>query len=77
VSLPGSEGLLLADLDSLRQHQGERGDDLFIIVLLGKITGETHDLAHLLPCTHVMSSGINVKQAIDNLTIDIKEKHGF
>ena len=75
VSLRGTEGLLL-DLDGLRRHRGEGGDSYFVIALLGKIKGEHHDLAHLLPCTHVTSSGIHVKQAIDDL-IDIKEKHGF
>jgi hypothetical protein len=75
VSLRGAEGLLL-DLDGLRRHRGEGGDEYLVIALLGKIKGEHHDLAHLLPCVHVTSSGINVKQAIDDL-IEIKEKHGF
>eukprot|EP00978_Attheya_sp_CCMP212_P010531 scaffold25560_cov60-Attheya_sp.AAC.1 len=48
-----------------------------VIALLGKIKGEHHDFAHLLPCIHVTSSGIKVKQAIDDLMIEIKEKHGF
>jgi hypothetical protein len=75
LSLRGSEGLLL-DLDGLRRLRGEGGDKYFIIALLGKIKGEHHDLAHLLPCVHTTSSGINVKQAVDDL-IEIKEKHGF
>eukprot|EP00978_Attheya_sp_CCMP212_P015773 scaffold40823_cov60-Attheya_sp.AAC.1 len=76
VSLCGAEGLLL-DLDGLCRHRGEGGDEYLVIALLGKIKGEHQDLAHLLPCVHgVTSSGIKVKQAIDDL-IEIKEKHGF
>jgi hypothetical protein len=75
VSLRGSEGLLL-DLDGLRRHRGEGGIEYFIIALLGKIKGEHHDLAHLLPCVPVTGSGIQVQQAVHDL-IDLKEKYGF
>jgi hypothetical protein len=75
LSLRGSEGLLL-DLDGLRRNKNEGGDEYFVVALLGKIKGEHHDLAHLLPCVHVTDSGVRVKEAVDDL-IKIKEKIGL
>eukprot|EP00978_Attheya_sp_CCMP212_P011834 scaffold29388_cov54-Attheya_sp.AAC.2 len=56
----------------LRRHANEGGDEYFVVALLGKIKGEHHDLAHLLPCVHVTDSGVHVKEVIDDL-IKIKE----
>eukprot|EP00978_Attheya_sp_CCMP212_P047630 scaffold422659_cov59-Attheya_sp.AAC.2 len=75
ASLRGSEGLLL-NLAGLKRHLGDIHDKYVTIALLGKIKGEHHDLAHLLPCVPVTSSGIQVRNAITDL-IDLKEKAGF
>ena len=75
ISLRGNEGLLL-DLDGLISNW-EKGDDTFFIVaLLGKIKGELVDRQHLIPCTHVTSTGINVREIVKRL-IRLKKSQGF
>jgi hypothetical protein len=66
LSLRGAEGLLL-DLVGLLSYENKGGDNYLIITLLGKIKGEHNDRCHLLPCTHVTTSGINVKQWVSSL----------
>jgi hypothetical protein len=57
ISLRGTEGFLL-DVDGLRRHRQPPSSDHVIIALLGKIQGEQHDLAHLIPCVKTTGSGI-------------------
>jgi hypothetical protein len=45
------------------------------LALLGKIKGESQDRDHLLPCSPVTSSGIEVKASVDRL-IQAKERIG-
>jgi hypothetical protein len=47
--------------------------DHCVIALLGKIQGENHDLAHLIPCVKTTSSGIRVQTSLDRL-LDLKEE---
>jgi len=69
ISLRGSEGFLL-DLGGLRKHR-EKSNEYVIIVLLGKLKGEHHDLQHLIPCCNRTSTGINVRRTLDRL-IELK-----
>ena len=71
ISLRGPEGFLL-DLTGLRRHWKEDGPVL-VIALLGKIKGEHHDLAHLIPCAPITESGINLRVILKRL-ISEKEK---
>jgi hypothetical protein len=57
ISLRGTEGFLL-DIDGIRRHRQPETSDHVIIALLGKIKGEHHDLAHLVPCVPITGSGI-------------------
>jgi hypothetical protein len=75
ISLRGSEGFLL-DMGGLRRHRQLESSDHCIIALLGKIKGENHDLAHLVPCTKVTSSGIRVQASLKRL-IDLNESQGL
>jgi hypothetical protein len=75
VSLRGTEGLLL-DLAGLHRHKGKGGDRYEVIALLGKIKGEHHDNAHLLPCVPITSSGVKVKESLRRL-MAFKRQHGF
>jgi hypothetical protein len=75
ISLRDSEGFLL-DIGGLRRHRQPESSDHRIIALLGKIKGENHDLAHLVPCTRVTSSGIKVQTSLNRL-IDLKEAQGL
>jgi len=70
ISLRGPEGFLL-DLKGLLQHWN-RSEDYVIIALLGRLKGEQHDLQHLIPCSNVTSSGIQVRRTISN-HLKIKE----
>ena len=74
ISLRGTEGFLL-DLAGLNKYWREDRDHL-IITLLGKVKGETADLAHLVPCVWVTSTGINVKGILARLLLD-KRNLGF
>jgi len=74
ISLRGPEGFLL-DLAGLRKHWNQDRDYL-IIPLLGKIKGEHHDLAHLIPCVPKTKSGITIKNILFRL-INEKEKFGM
>jgi hypothetical protein len=67
VSLRGPEGLLL-DLAGLRRNWGTGSDGTyFFVALLGKIKGEQYDRCHLIPCSNVTSSGIDIKASIERL----------
>jgi hypothetical protein len=54
ISLRETEGFVL-DLAGLNKYWREDRDHL-IITLLGKVKGETADLAHLVPCVWVTST---------------------
>jgi len=75
LSLRGPEGFLL-DLEGLNKYSSNENNDYFIIALLGRVKGEHHDLAHLIPCTPITKSGINVKGIVERLRFE-KEKRGF
>jgi hypothetical protein len=66
ISLRGSEGFLL-DIEGLRCHPQRPGDKHITLALLGKIKGESQDRDHLIPCSPVSSSGIEVKASVDRL----------
>ena len=70
VSLRGPEGFLLY-LGFSHQTLGKGSSKYLIVALLGKIKGEHHDVAHLIPCTHMTDSGIGVYKSLDKL---IREK---
>jgi hypothetical protein len=75
ISLRGTEGFLL-DIDGLRRHRQPIDSDHVIIALLGKIKGEHHDRAHLVPCVPKTGSGIDAQRSLERL-IDLKEGQGF
>ena len=66
MSLRGNEAFLL-DLGGLHRHRQFRNKEYFIIALRGKIKGEKHDLAHLIPCVNTTSTGIPVQAIIERL----------
>jgi hypothetical protein len=59
TSLRGPEGRLL-DLEGMWAQKGVHPDST-VLVLRGKVKGETAFRAHLLPCVHITSSRINLK----------------
>jgi len=75
ISLRGPEGFLL-DLDGLNRHWKEENTNYIVIALLGKVKGEHHEFAHLIPCSPTMKSGINVKGILKRL-LDEKRERGF
>ena len=75
LSLRSNEGFLL-DLAGLSQFQSSNDGTYFIIALLGKIKGEDFDRRHLIPCSNVTSSGIQVKSIVDQLRVH-KSTAGF
>jgi len=75
ISLRGPEGFLL-DSDGLNRHWDRMEERYFVIALLGKVKGEHHDLAHLIPCTLETKPGINVKGIVSRL-MEEKRKRGF
>jgi hypothetical protein len=75
ASLRGSEGFLL-DLSGLRRNRNRGGARYVVIALLGKLKGEHHDLAHLLPSVMVTTSGIKVAETVSRL-IELKQSQGF
>jgi hypothetical protein len=74
ISLLGLGGFLL-DIEGLQCHPQRPGDKHITVALLGKIKGESQDRDHLIPCSPVTSSGIEVKVSVDRL-IQAKERIG-
>ena len=76
VSLRGPEGLLL-NLQPLRDQPGlsqlaaqvdkQQRRPFFQVTLLGKIKGESHIADHVIPCVNTTSSGLPVKDWVDDL----------
>ena len=71
LSLRGNEALML-DLGGIRKCLEVDREDHFVVVLWGKLKGETAYRAHNIPCINVTKSGINVKFTIERL-IAVKE----
>jgi hypothetical protein len=75
LSLRGPEGFLL-DLSGLRRYwlkvHTEQQKEYVIVALRGKIKGEHNQREHLLPCSPINSSGIDIKASINRL-ITLKE----
>ena len=61
----------MLELAGLRKHWKDGRDGYFITVLWGKIKGEEEYREHLIPCTNIIKSGINVKYTIKRL-IELK-----
>jgi len=74
VSLRGPEGLLL-DLHGLQKHW-RNTNDYVVLALLGKVKGESQDLAHLIPCVTKTKSNIDVKKILERLIVT-KRSLGF
>ena len=74
LSLRGSEGFLV-DLTGMRKNWKKGWPRYFLVALLGKVKGETHDRAHLLPCACVTSSGLQVLDIVQRL-VTLKENTG-
>jgi len=74
ISLRGPEGFLL-DIRGLLKYWREE-NDYVIIALLGKIKGEHHDIAHLIPAVTKTKSGIPIKKVLQRLLKE-KQKLGF
>ena len=75
ISLRGAEGLLL-DLEGLWRHFQGWTNDKTVIALKGKVKGEHHFRCHLIPCTAVTKSGINVRGSIERL-MNYKKRSGW
>ena len=75
LSLRGNEGFML-DLRTIRKFKRPSTDSYVIFSLLGRVKGERNQCTHLIPCTTVTKSGIQV-QDILNRAIAIKERFGF
>jgi hypothetical protein len=71
ISLQGTEGFLL-DIDGLRRHRQPPNSNHVIVALLGKIKGEHHELAHLVPYVPTTGSGIDVQRSLEQF-INLKE----
>jgi hypothetical protein len=65
------------DLERLDQKFGTSRTPYVAIALLGKIKGESGDRAHLIPCVHVASAGIEVKASVECLIITFKARQCF
>lgn len=74
ISLRGPEGFLL-DIAGLLRHWN-RSPDYVVIALLGRIKGEHHDLAHLIPCAHSTKSGFHIKDILHRLLTE-KQRAGL
>jgi hypothetical protein len=59
TSRRGPEGRLL-DLEGMWTQKGVHLDST-VLALRGKVKGETASRAHVFPCVHITSSGINLK----------------
>ena len=66
ISLRGN-GCVLLDLRGLNRHWKFKTDEYFFIALQGKIKGEKHDLAHIIPCSNITSTGIPVRSIVARL----------
>jgi hypothetical protein len=75
LSLRGCKGFL-CNLAGLHRKFAIGGTQYVVITLLGKIKGESGDRAHLIPCVHVTSSGIQVKASVERL-MTFKASQGF
>ena len=71
TSLRGPEGFLL-DLKGLNNHW-DRSPDYVTIALLGRLKGEQHDLQHLIPCSNLTLSGIDIRTIIQD-HLEVKSK---
>jgi len=65
ILLRGPEGFLL-DLEGLNKHF-DYSSEYSIIALLGRQKGEHNDSKHLIPCSNLTSSGINVRGVLSRL----------
>jgi hypothetical protein len=74
LSLRGNEGLLL-DLAGLRQHFDTGADKYVTIALLGTVKGEHNVRQHLLPAVNETSSGIKVREWMQQL-MNLKHRSG-
>jgi hypothetical protein len=75
TSLRGPEGRLL-DLEGMWAQKGVHLDST-VLALRGKVKGETASRAHLLPCVHITSSGINLKDWMHMCLLANQEKGRF
>lgn len=75
LSLRGPEGFLL-DLDGLNRHWDELRNEYVTIALLGRVKGESHDRAHLLPSAVETKSGVKVKSIVGRF-LEAKGNIGF
>ncbi len=75
LSLRGSEGFLV-DLKATRKNWEKGLPRYFIVALLGKVKGETNEREHLLPCSCITSSGIEVFKLVQRL-LKLKEREGY
>ena len=64
------------DLAGLNRHWKEDREDYVVLALLVRIKGESLDCAHLLPCTAVTGSGLDVRKILKRL-LEAKENVGF
>ena len=69
LSLIGPEGLLI-NLDGLNRHWRPNRNEHITMALLGRVKGETLNQTHLLPCSIVTDSGIDVKHIVHSLLVD-------
>jgi hypothetical protein len=74
TSLRGPEGRLL-DLEGVWSQKGVHPDST-VLALRGKVKGETAPRAHVLPCVHITSSGINLKDWM-NMCLLANQEEGF
>jgi len=74
LSLRGPEGFMI-DLQGLLKYHNKTSE-YCIITLLGRLKGESHDLTHLIPCTNITDSGIQIRRIVDTL-ISFKASQGF
>ena len=51
----------MLDISGHNYHWQERGSKYVVVDLLGKIKREHHDIAHIMQCIPVTSSGINIR----------------
>ena len=75
LSLRGPEGFLL-DLKGLNRHWEGLRNEFVVFALLGKVKGELHNRAHLLPSATSTKLGLNVKETVKRF-LDLKRKEGF
>jgi hypothetical protein len=71
TSLRGPEGCFL-DLEGM-WRQRNLSPVSTVIALRGKVKGETAARAHLLPCVHVTSSGVDLRMWMDLCLLENQE----